>query len=461
VSRSANDEVNSYWVTQALSITANQNLIQDNYGDAARLIHWAVAVNPGNPNYYMTLGSAYVGLGITDSIRAVSEGILKRDPESPQGPFFMGIYYSDLKDMDSALRSFKLAGMRYEAGMAKQKDRLVGILQLKSDAQADQIAARLIALRNSTNGLKSYIVDTLKADKSLREVAEVANNLFIDQLQAGSSFLKAGFAAAQQGDASPDSSPAQRQYFFLADTMMKHASTQDPSNYDALWYDGYANYRLDLDTGCIAAFRKAIVLSQGRGDMVAAKDHEVWFFLGTSEARLEQYDSAVVHFHLAIKADPTFGDAYTNLALVFKDMSGDNTSSPFTDSALKALSAKDTTGWFITVWSETTQSEMGQAKPASGMVFAVVNLSIFNKTNNTATVEPAKLMLTCDDKKSYPGDLQADAAPDLNGQGLKAGPLEANQKQEAFAFFAIPKGAKPIALTYQPSTGAAVSVPVK
>jgi tetratricopeptide (TPR) repeat protein len=461
VTRARQDEENVYLTTRALSASADAKMVAAEYLDAARYVRWAMAINPDNPNYYMTLGNAYVGLDMVDSIRAVAEDLEKRDPQSAQVAFFMGIYYSKKEgQMDSALMSFETAGMRYEAGVMKQKERLVSLLKLKSLAEADPIAERLVALRNDQTGLKVYIEVTLNAGNALQQVAEVANNLFIDRFQIGVAFYRAGMAAVKQGHETSDTL-AQKHFFIVADTLFAHAAQGDPDNYDALWYIGYVNYRLMQDSATLSGFRRAINLSEWRKDLVAEKDAEVWLYLGTAEARLKMYDTAVAHLHRAIMADPTNNDAYANLAFVFKDLSKGNLDSPFTDSAVKALDDKEKTGLRFTVWDVASSAELGTLKPAGGMQFLVVDLTVFNKNEQADSVDPARLTLTGDDKKSYAIDEQATSSEAAEGKGLRAEGLEPRKKLEALAVFSVPRGVKAQALVYKPKSGGEVSVPVK
>jgi tetratricopeptide (TPR) repeat protein len=456
VSKAAADEENVYLTTRALSGTATVRMGENAFSEAVRLIHWAIKLNPNNPNYYLTLGTAYVQLDMADSIRIVAEDMLKRDSASAQAAFFLGIYFSKVDKMDSSFASFVRAGTRYEADVAKQKDRLVKLLSLKTPAEAEPIAKRLVVLRNETEELKKYIESDLKqAGPAIQPVAEVANGLFMDMYQIGLAFFRAGQAAIQKGDAVSDTI-AQKQAFATADEMFAHAVAADPENYDALWYQGYANYRVGRDSATIRAFRAALVLSEQRKDLVADKDPEIWLYLGTSEARLNQYDSAVAHLHRAIAADPTNANAYNNLAYVFKDMSRDNMESPFTDSAVRVLDEKDKLSWRATAWRVEYGEAIGENKAPSGYEFAAVELTVFNKTDKAGAVEPAQAKLTGDDGKSYALDAAATAA-----EFQAPAQLDVAGRKELSLVFALPRNVKARSVVLELAAGGEVTASIR
>lgn len=458
VTKARHEEEHTYLTTKALSATADAKMVTAEYADAARYSHWAIALEPDNPSYYMTLGNAYVGLDLADSIRIVARNLVQRDSGSAQAAFFMGIYYSKKERMDSALLSFKQAGVRYEVAIEKQKERLAALLKIKSPAEVDPIAARLTALRNDQAGLKKYIEEDLNAGKQIQQVAELTNNLYIDHFQISLAFHRAGMAAVQQAHAAADTL-VEWSAFSLADTMFRHAVATDPENYDAIWYLGYVNYRLRRYDATAEVFRRAIVLSAKRKDLVADKDPELWLYMGTSEAQLKQYDSAVVHLRRAVNADPTDTVVYDNLAFVYKDMSKGDVSSPFTDSAVQVLDEKEVTGWKMMVWQVTPNADLGATKPLAGMEFVTVELTVFNKSGKADTVDPGFLTMITQDKKSYMVD-PATSSPDLP-DGLKAGMVDANKKLEAVVIFSVPKGAKPERLVLKPKSGNEVIVVLK
>ena len=286
VGKITNDNDKQYLATNALGATATAKMIEGDYTAAVRYVTWAMAINPNNPVYYMTLGNAYIQLNMADSILAVAQRLLKSDPEAAQAAYFMAIYFSKKEQMDSSLVYFKQAGERYEQSDAKQREKLATILKAKNPADVNPIADKLVALRNNAPELKRYIEEDLKQGKNLQPVAVVANDLFIDRMQIGSSFFKAGVAAIQKGDLASDTLVQQR-YFLLADTLFAHASAADPENFDALWYIGYANYRLNRDEACIQGFQRAITLSEARGDFAAAKDKELWVLPGHVRGQAE------------------------------------------------------------------------------------------------------------------------------------------------------------------------------
>jgi len=460
VGKITNDPDKQYLTTNALGATATAKMVEGDYAAAVRLVKWAMQINPANPSYYMTLGNAYIQLDMADSILAVAQRLLKNDPEAAQASYFIAIYFSKKEQMDSSLAYFKQAGERYEKGDAKQREKLAALLKAKNPAEVNPIADRLVALRNNPAELKRYIEEDLKQGKNLQPVAMVANDLFIDRMQIGSSYFKAGVATIQKADLSSDTL-VQQQYFRLSDTLFNHAFAADPENFDALWYIGYANYRLGLDQACIDGFRKAVTMSESRGDFLAAKDKELWYYLGTSEAKLKQYDSAIVHLHRAITADPTNLVAYDNLAFVYKDMAKGPKEQVYTDSALMVLDNKENTGIRFSIWSRTDTSALGRMTDLKGDKFVIVELTVANKNTKPDSVDPAKLFAKGDDKKDYPVDFEALALEELEGRGLKLSGLEPAQKLDAVVVFSLPKAVKATGLLYKPKSGPEVQVPFK
>jgi len=460
VGKIAKDNDKQYLATHALGATATAKMIEGEYAAAVRYVTWAMVINPNNPIYYMTLGNAYIQLDMADSILAVAQRLLKNDPEAAQASYFVAIYYSKKEQMDSSLAYFKQAGERYEKGDAKQREKLASILKAKNPADVDPIADKLVALRNNAPELKRYIEEDLKQGKNLQPVAVVANDLFIDRMQIGSSFFKAGVAAIQKADLASDTL-AQQRYFLLSDTLFVHAAAADPENFDALWYIGYANYRLNRDSACIQGFQRAIKLSEARGDFAAAKDKELWYYLGTSEAKLKQYDGAIVHLRRAITADPTILAAYDNLAFVYKDMAKGAKEQVYTDSALSVLDEKEKTGIRFSVWSRTDTNALGRFTDLKGNRFVIVELTAANKSTRGDSLDPSRFFVSGDDKKDYPVDVEATLLEELEGRGLKAAGLEPNQKLDAVVVFSLPKAVKTLGLFYKPRSGPEVRVAFK
>lgn len=467
----AADEEHSYLVTRALSASAEAEMARAAglapeeaavaFRRAIRFIRWALAINPNNPNYYMTLGNAYVGLDMPDSIRIVAEDLERKEKESAQAAFFMGIYYSKKEQPDSALINFALAGSRYEVAVRRLEERLDSLLKLRSPEKTREIANRLVALRNNQAALKSYIEDTLKSPRLLQQIAEVANNLFIDRFQIGLAFYRAGMACVQFGHTTSDTNE-QKWYFARAETLFTHAAAADPENYDAWWYIGYANYRLMRDSATIAAFERAAAVSEARKDLVAVKDAELWMYLGTAEARLKQYDKAVVHLRRALKADPSRSDAYSNLAYVFKEMSRGDINSPWTDSAVQVLDERDRTGWRLSVWNVTDTEAIGPSKAESGKRYVVVEFTLFNRAPKADTADPGRLSVRGTDGSSYAVQLSALQSAEFGERGFVApAVVDANGKLEGVAVFLIPKTVVAEELVYQLRSGSAVKAKTK
>jgi tetratricopeptide (TPR) repeat protein len=460
VGKIAGDNDKQYLATNALGATANAKMIEGDYAAAVRYVSWAMSINPGNPVYYMTLGNAYIQLDMADSILAVAQRLLKNDPEAAQASYFIAIYFSKKEQMDSSLVYFKQAGERYEKGDAKQREKLATILKAKNPADVEPIADKLVALRNNSAELKKYIEEDLKQGKNLQPVAVIANDLFIDRMQIGSSYFKAGVAAIQNADLATDTLVQQR-YFTLSDTLFAHAAAADPENFDALWYLGYANYRLNRDSACIAGFTRAIRLSEARRDLVADKDKELWYYLGTSEAKLKKYDDAIVHLRRAITADPTNLVAYDNLAFVYKDMAKGAKEQVYTDSALSVLEEKEQNGIRFSVWSRTDTTALGRFTDLKGDRFVIVELTVANKNAKADSVIVTKLFITGEDKKDYPVNIEATAVEELEGRGLMTSGLEPSQKLDGVVVFSLPRTVKALGLLYKARPGLDVRVPFK
>lgn len=469
VRKVAVDEDKQYLATNALYSVAAERMAtgasmspadslaqKDVYATAVRLVKWAMLLDPKNPNYFMLLGNAYVELDMADSILAVAQRLLKTDSVSAQASYFMAIYFSKKENLDSSLAYYQQAARRYEKVEAGSKAQLASILKLKNPDDINPIVERLLALHSNMDGLKKYIEQDLKQAQNLHDVAVVANDLFIARAQTAISYFRAGEAAYTQSFNAADSA-RQAYYFVRADTLLRQATTVDPENYDAYWFNGYVNYRMGHDTASILAFQRAREISDSNKDFVAAKDPEVWLFQGTSEAKLKQYDSAVAHIHLSLKADPTDTLTYVVLSSVYAAMSALPNGSQYSDSASAVYDAKDKHGWFVTVWDVQTGDAIGDVQAARDMQLVSVDLTLFNKRDTTDSIDFAKAVkLLGDDKKTYDIDVRA-----TGSQLLGARSLDANKKLEVALVFSVPKMVKASSLVITPFTGPTVTVPVK
>jgi tetratricopeptide (TPR) repeat protein len=426
------------------------------YTAAVRLVKWAMLIDPKNPNYFMLLGNAYVELDMADSILAVAQRLLKTDSGSAQASYFMAIYFSKKNDLDSSLAYFEQAAQRYEKTEARAKEKLASILKPKNPGDVNPIVDTLVALHSNMDGLKKYIEEDLKQAKSLHEVAVVGNDLFIARVQIALSYFRAGQAAYTLSFSASDST-RQAHYFLQADTLLRQATTVDPENYDAFWFTGYVNYRMGRDTTSIEAFRRARKLSEANKDFIAAKDPELWIFVGTSEAKLKQYDSSVAHVRQALRANPADTLNYDILSSIFAEMSKLPNGSKYEDSAAAAYDPRDKHGWFATLWDVSYGEALGDIQAAKDMQFVLAEVTVFNKTDKPDSIDLGKAMsLSGDDKKSYTVDPRA-TAPDLLGTKV----VDANKKLEATLVFSIPKSAKAATLVLTPFTGSSVNVSVQ
>jgi len=469
VGKIASDQDKQYLTTNALGAVAGTKMVEgasvgvpnspaarEAYATAVRLVKWAMLIDPNNPNYFMLLGNAYVELDMADSILAVAQRLLKSDPEAAQASYFMAIYFSKKNDLDSSLAYFEQAAHRYEKMEVKQKEQLTLMLKPKNPGDIEPIVDKLVSLHSSMDGLKKYIEDDLKQAKALREVAKVANDLFIARVQIALSYFRAGQAAYTQSFAATDS-VRQASYFVRADTLLRQATMVDPENYDAYWFTGYVNYRMGRDTASIVAFQRARAISEANKDFIATKDPEIWLFQGTSEAKLKQYDSSVAHIRLSLKANPADSLTYDILSSIFAEMSRLPNGTRYEDSAAAAYAPRDAHGWFVSLWDVGYGEVVGDIQAAKDMQFALVDLTVFNKRDKADSVDLDKaLKLVGDDKKTYGIDGRVTAA-ELLGTKL----VDANKKLEAMLAFSIPKSVRAASLVLTPFAGPAVNVPVK
>ncbi|MEO0107754.1 MAG: tetratricopeptide repeat protein, partial [candidate division WOR-3 bacterium] len=66
VARARRDLDHVYLTTRSLYVSAQARMSEADHEGALRFIRWAVALNPNEPDYYMTLGNIYAALDMTD-----------------------------------------------------------------------------------------------------------------------------------------------------------------------------------------------------------------------------------------------------------------------------------------------------------------------------------------------------------------------------------------------------------
>lgn len=292
------DEQNKelYWQTFYSAAVANVNA--DKNQEALVDLALAKIIDPANVNAYVLEGLVYIKLGRKEEANAAYNKAIEIDPESPEPYFRIGTSYFEKKSYDTAYAYFDKARTKYLTGYEAAKKTVFANIEFNQDValqiyhlynaqkfeELDQLIKKVLGFDAGWDGQRRNIDRFIKSSTGL----------------AGAYYYLGMTQLNQKKDS-------------LALSNFNAALSLSPEDMDALYFSGEVLIGMKNWTEAKNRFERLTELK--KDDVVA------WFYIGVCYMQLKDFSKAAhIYEDEVLKYDPKNLDAYTNLAICYREM---------------------------------------------------------------------------------------------------------------------------------------------
>jgi Flp pilus assembly protein TadD len=285
-----------YW--QTFYGAAVANVSADKLGEALADLALAKLIDPTNVNAYVLEGLVYIRQGKKDEANAAYNKAIEIDPESPEPYFRIGTSYFEKKSYDTALVYLEKAKAKYSTGYETARKTVFSNIEFKPD-----VALQIYRLWNGQKNeeLDQLVKKVLGFDAGLEGQRRNLERFVKSSTGLAGAYYYIGMTRLNQKKDT------------LALENLSAALALSPDDLDALYFSGEVLISLKDWTGAKERFERVTALK--KDDVVA------WFYVGVCYMQLKDYRKAAsVYEDEVLKLDPKNLDAYTNLAICYREM---------------------------------------------------------------------------------------------------------------------------------------------
>jgi tetratricopeptide (TPR) repeat protein len=293
-----NDKNNTslYWQTfynSAVAVTTEKK-----YKEALSDLAICKQIDPTNVNIFILEGLIYGELGEKEASSAAYKKAVEIDPQNPEPYFRIGMSYFERKNYDTALVYFEKSVTMFAAGHENSKKVVFQNVEFNK-ALAQEIY--ILSTAKKTDELDKVVKIKLGLDGGLAAHARNIDRLVrtMDGLSRAYYYTGITYYNGQKDT--------------LALNNLSAALDLNPNDLDALFFSGEILIKHQKWTEAQARFEKVTSLKDD--DIVA------WFYVGVCLMQLKEYKKAIsVYEDKVLKYDPKNLDAYTNLAICYREL---------------------------------------------------------------------------------------------------------------------------------------------
>lgn len=285
-----------YW--QTFYGAAVANVTGEKYNEALADLAIAKIIDPANVNAYVLEGLIYTRLGKKESANAAYAKAIEIDPESPEPYFRIGTSYFEKKSYDTALIYLDKSLTKYTVGYENAKKTIFANIEFNKD-----IARQIYTLWNAKKNeeLDQLVKKVLGFDVGLEGQRRNIERFIKSSNGLAGAYYYVGMTHLNQKNDT------------LALNNLNAALDLSPEDLDALYFSGEVLISLKNWTEAKDRFERVTALK--KDDVVA------WFYVGVCYMQLKDYRKAAsVYEDEVLKYDPKNLDAYTNLAICYREM---------------------------------------------------------------------------------------------------------------------------------------------
>lgn len=285
-----------YW--QTFYGAAVAKVTGEKYKEALADLSLAKVIDPANVNAYVLEGLIYIKLGNKEAANAAYAKAIEIDPESPEPYFRIGTSYFEKKSYDTALIYLDKALAKYTVGYENAKKTIFSNIEFKKD-----IARQIYNLWNAKQNeeLDQLVKKILGFDAGLEGQRRNLDRFIKTSNGLAGAYYYIGMTYVNQKKDT------------IALKNLNDALDLTPEDMDALYFSGEILIGQKNWTEAKDRFERLTALK--KDDVVA------WFYIGVCYMQLKDYRKAAsIYEDEVLKYDPKNLDAYTNLAICYREM---------------------------------------------------------------------------------------------------------------------------------------------
>lgn len=285
-----------YWQTfynSAVAVTTEKK-----YKEALSDLAICKQIDPTNVNIFILEGLIYGELGEKEASSAAYKKAVEIDPQNPEPYFRIGMSYFERKNYDTALVYFEKSVTMFAAGHENSKKVVFQNVEFNK-ALAQEIY--ILSTAKKTDELDKVVKVKLGFDGGLAAQGRNIERLVrtMDGLSRAYYYTGITYYNGQKDT--------------IALNNLSAALDLNPNDLDALFFSGEILIKHQKWTEAQARFEKVTSLKDD--DIVA------WFYVGVCLMQLKEYKKAIsVYEDKVLKYDPKNLDAYTNLAICYREL---------------------------------------------------------------------------------------------------------------------------------------------